>query len=80
MALLSKRLNLFTESQTLKMAKLSRELKNKGVDIINLTLGEPDFTTPVHIKEAAKKAIDNKTNTKPNSIRYCFLVLSILSS
>lgn len=59
MALLSKRLNLFTESQTLKMAKLSRELKNKGVDIINLTLGEPDFTTPVHIKEAAKKAIDN---------------------
>ncbi|MFN5705292.1 MAG: pyridoxal phosphate-dependent aminotransferase [bacterium] len=59
MALLSKRLNLFTESQTLKMAKLSRELKNKGVDIINLTLGEPDFTTPIHIKEAAKKAIDN---------------------
>ncbi len=59
MALLSKRLNLFTESQTLKMAKLSRELKNKGVDIINLTLGEPDFTTPLHIKEAAKKAIDN---------------------
>ena len=58
MALLSKRLNLFTESQTLKMAKLSRELKNKGVDIINLTLGEPDFTTPLHIKEAAKKAID----------------------
>ncbi len=59
MALLSKRLNLFTESQTLKMAKLSRELKNKGVDIINLTLGEPDFSTPIHIKEAAKKAIDN---------------------
>jgi aspartate aminotransferase len=59
MALLSKRLNLFTESQTLKMAKLSRELKNNGVDIINLTLGEPDFTTPIHIKEAAKKAIDN---------------------
>lgn len=59
MALLSKRLNLFTESQTLKMAKLSRELKNKGVDIINLTLGEPDFTTPKHIKEAAKKAIDD---------------------
>lgn len=58
MALLSNRLNLFSESQTLKMAKLSRELKNKGVDIINLTLGEPDFHTPDHIKQAAKEAID----------------------
>lgn len=58
MANLSNRLNLFTESQTLMMAKLSRELKNKGVDIINLTLGEPDFTTPDHIKKAAKEAID----------------------
>ncbi len=58
MANLSNRLNLFTESQTLMMAKLSRELKNKGVDIINLTLGEPDFTTPEHIKNAAKEAID----------------------
>lgn len=59
MAFLSHRLKLFTESQTLMMAKLSRELKNKGVDIINLTLGEPDFTTPNHIKLAAKEAIDN---------------------
>lgn len=59
MAFLSKRLNLFSESQTLKMAKLSRELKSKGVDIINLTLGEPDFNTPEHIKKAAKEAIDN---------------------
>jgi aspartate aminotransferase len=58
MANLSNRLNLFTESQTLMMAKLSRELKSKGVDIINLTLGEPDFTTPDHIKIAAKLAID----------------------
>lgn len=58
MAVLSHRLKLFTESQTLMMAKLSRELKSKGVDIINLTLGEPDFTTPTHIKEAAKAAID----------------------
>lgn len=41
------------------MAKLSRELKSKGVDIINLTLGEPDFTTPDHIKKAAKDAIDH---------------------
>lgn len=58
MAILSNRLKLFTESQTLMMAKLSRELKSKGVDIINLTLGEPDFHTPDHIKEAAKTAID----------------------
>jgi aspartate aminotransferase len=58
MANLSNRLNLFTESQTLMMSKLSRELKNKGIDIINLTLGEPDFTTPEHIKTAAKEAIE----------------------
>lgn len=58
MAELSGRLNLFTESQTLKMAKLTRELKSNGADIINLTLGEPDFHTPDHIKQAAKDAID----------------------
>ncbi len=56
---LSHRLNLFTESQTLKMAKLSRELKAQGRDIISLSLGEPDFHTPDHIKAAAKKAIDD---------------------
>jgi aspartate aminotransferase len=58
MLALSNRLNLFAESQTLQMAKKSRELKAQGIDIINLSLGEPDFTTPDHIKEAAKKAID----------------------
>src|SRR6185503_14885727 len=46
------------ESATLKMAKLARELKAKGKDIIDLSLGEPDFDTPTHIKEAAKKALD----------------------
>ena len=46
------------ESATLKMAKLARELKAKGQDVIDLSLGEPDFDTPVHIKEAAKKALD----------------------
>lgn len=56
---LSNRLDLFAESQTLKMAKMSRELKAKGIDIINLSLGEPDFQTPQHIKNAAKKAIDD---------------------
>jgi aspartate aminotransferase len=46
------------ESATLKMAKMARELKAQGKDIIDLSLGEPDFDTPVHIKDAAKKALD----------------------
>jgi aspartate aminotransferase len=46
------------ESSTLLMSKLTRELTEKGKDIINLTLGEPDFDTPHHIKEAAEKAIE----------------------
>lgn len=46
------------ESATLKMAKLSRALRAEGQDIIDLSIGEPDFDTPVHIREAAKKAID----------------------
>lgn len=46
------------ESATLKMAKVSRELKAQGFDIIDLSIGEPDFDTPQHIKNAAKKAID----------------------
>src|SRR3954466_11737287 len=55
---LSDRITSLSESQTIGMAKLSRELSAKGIDIINLSLGEPDFITPVHIREAAKKAID----------------------
>src|SRR3979409_2167665 len=55
---LSDRINSLSESQTIGMAKLSRELSAKGFDVINLSLGEPDFITPVHIREAAKKAID----------------------
>lgn len=47
------------ESATLKMAKLARELKAQGKDIIDLSLGEPDFDTPEHIKEAAKQALDD---------------------
>jgi aspartate aminotransferase len=46
------------ESETLAMARLSRELKAQGKDIINLSLGEPDFDTPDYIKQAAKDAID----------------------
>lgn len=56
---LSTRLTWFNEPETLKMAKLGRELRAKGVDVIDLSLGEPDFDTPQHIKDAAKKAIDD---------------------
>lgn len=59
MEVLSHRINQLNESETLQMAKLSRELRTKGYDIIDLSLGEPDFPTPVHICEAAKKAIDD---------------------
>ena len=55
---LSSLLTRFNEPETLKMAKLGRELRASGVDITDLSLGEPDFDTPIHIKEAAKKAID----------------------
>lgn len=55
---LSERINALAESQTLEMAKKARELRAKGIDVISLNLGEPDFQTPQHIKDAAKKAID----------------------
>jgi aspartate aminotransferase len=58
MTLISDRINQLEESQTIKMAKMGRELADKGFSIINLSFGEPDFQTPDHIKEAAKKAID----------------------
>lgn len=56
---LSSLLERFNEPETLKMAKLGRELRAKGFDITDLSLGEPDFNTPDHIKEAAKQAIDD---------------------
>jgi aspartate aminotransferase len=58
MAHLSDKVNLISESQTIAMARKSRELKAKGIDIISLSLGEPDFKTPDVIKEAAIKAIN----------------------
>jgi aspartate aminotransferase len=57
--LLSSLLNRFNEPETLKMAKLGRALRAEGIDITDLSLGEPDFDTPQHIKDAAKKAIDD---------------------
>lgn len=58
MELLSKRITELAESQTLAMSARSRELAAKGIDVINLSLGEPDFGTPQHVRDAAKRAID----------------------
>ncbi|WP_198170235.1 pyridoxal phosphate-dependent aminotransferase [Mucilaginibacter arboris] len=58
MSILSDRINNLSESATIKMAKLGRELAAKGVDVISLSFGEPDFHTPEHIKAAAKEAMD----------------------
>ena len=63
---LSTLLQRFNEPETLKMAKLGRELRAQGIDIIDLSLGEPDFDTPQHIKDAAIKAInDNWSHYTP---------------
>ena len=65
---LSSLLERFSEPETLKMAKLGRELRAKGIDVIDLSLGEPDFDTPQHIKDAAIKAInDNWSHYTPVS-------------
>lgn len=55
---LASRLQRFSEPETLKMAKLGRELRAQGHDVIDLSVGEPDFDVPDHIQEAAKKAVD----------------------
>ena len=63
---LSSLLDRFNEPETLKMARLGRELRAKGIDITDLSLGEPDFDTPDHIKEAAIQAIrDNYSHYTP---------------
>lgn len=58
MSYLSNRINLLAESETLAMTRRSRELRAQGYDVINLSIGEPDFDTPEHVKNAAKQAID----------------------
>ena len=66
MSLISSRLMALSESATLAMSQKSRELQAQGLDIINLSVGEPDFNTPEHIKNAAIKAInDNMTHYTP---------------
>ena len=73
MEILSERLRSLSESETLAMTRKSRELRDQGVDVINLSIGEPDFNTPDFIKEAAIKAIhDNHTHYPPVS-GYCEL-------
>ena len=63
---LSSLLNRFNEPETLKMARLGRELRAQGLDIVDLSLGEPDFDTPTHIKQAAIQAInDNYSHYTP---------------
>ena len=59
MTKLSERLQRLAPSATLAMSQKSSEMKAQGIDVINMSVGEPDFNTPDHIKEAAKKAIDN---------------------
>ncbi len=58
MTQLSNRLNRLAPSATLAMSQKSGEMKAQGIDVINMSVGEPDFNTPEHIKEAAKKAVD----------------------
>lgn len=70
---LSSILSRFNEPETLKMAKLCRELRSKGIDIIDLSLGEPDFDTPQCIKDAAKKAIDDNWSHYPPVAGYADL-------
>ena len=55
----SNRLKNVEESSTLAMAALARKYKSKGIDVISLSLGEPDFKTPKHICDGAKEAIDS---------------------
>lgn len=55
---ISQRIQSLSQSQTLAMSQKSSELKAQGIDVINLSVGEPDFHTPEHIKEAAKRAVD----------------------
>jgi len=75
--MLSNRINNLPISATLSMAAKARELKSKGIDIISLSLGEPDFDPPSFIKNAAKKAIDENYNSYPPVDGYADLKTTI---
>ncbi|MGB0917725.1 MAG: aminotransferase class I/II-fold pyridoxal phosphate-dependent enzyme, partial [Flavobacteriales bacterium] len=62
---LSDRIKKLSESQTIAMARRSRELRAEGIDVISLSLGEPDLNAPIHVKEAAKQAIDEDWSHYP---------------
>ena len=70
---LSSLLDRFNEPETLKMAQMGRELAAKGIDVINLSLGEPDFDTPQHIKDAAIKAINDNSPVEFLILRSCII-------
>ena len=73
MAQLSDRLQRLAPSATLAMSQKSSEMKAQGIDVINMSVGEPDFNTPDHIKDAAKKAVDdNFSRYSPTDIPPCF--------
>ncbi|KAF5070574.1 Aspartate aminotransferase [anaerobic digester metagenome] len=65
MNILSERIHRLAESETLAMTRRSRELKEQGVDVINLSIGQPDFNTPDYIKEAAREALDQNYTFYP---------------
>lgn len=73
MTLLSQRILDMSESETIAMSRRSRELKAQGIDVVNLSLGEPDFPTPDFIKDAAKKAIDDNYSYYPPVAGYADL-------
>lgn len=65
MDILSDRINKLSESETLAMTRRSRELRDQGFDVINLSIGQPDFNTPDYIKQAAKDALDQNFTFYP---------------
>jgi aspartate aminotransferase len=76
---LSKRINSLSESQTMAMNQKTRDLQAQGVNIINLTVGEPDFFTPPHVKEAGKRAIDENYSFYPPVNGYPDLIKAVVN-
>ena len=73
----SQRVAVLSESSTIAMNTKTKELQAQGIDVINLTVGEPDFYTPQHIKEAAKKAVDDNYSFYTNVAGYPELLEAI---
>ena len=67
MMTLSERLNRLSPSATLAMSQKSSEMKAQGIDVINMSVGEPDFNTPDHIKAAAIKAVEENWPAPPGA-------------